>query len=95
MVQETRKEESQKGESGKYVGVMRILVYDSINQQCSVDRGGREESMENLPGPQDGGKAIQQNNGLLCPALPSLAQHFLATSASPATTYIVIQQKKK
>lgn len=32
--------------------------------------------MENLPGPQDGGKAIQQNNGLLCPTLLSLAQYF-------------------
>lgn len=40
-------------------------MYDSINQQRSV----REGSMENLPGPQDGGKAIQQNNRLLCPTL--------------------------
>lgn len=32
--------------------------------------------MENLLGPQDGGKAIQQNNGLLCPALLSLSQYF-------------------
>lgn len=43
--------------------------------------------MENLPGPQDGGKAIQQNNGLLCPALLSLSQDFSATSASSGPTH--------
>lgn len=51
--------------------------------------------MENLPGPQDGGKAIQQNNGLLCPTLPSLSQDFfLATSASSGPTYKVIHPTK-
>lgn len=40
-------------------------MYDSINQQRSRSEG----SMENLPGPQDGGKAIQQNNRVLCPTL--------------------------
>lgn len=37
---------------------------------------GRERSMENLLGPQDRGKAIQQNNGLLCPTLLPLSQYF-------------------
>lgn len=70
-------------------------MYDSINQQCAVNKGGSERSMENLPGPQDGGKAIQQNNGLLCPTLLSLAQDFLATSASTAATYKVHHPKRK
>lgn len=30
------------GEFGKYVGVMSILMYDSINQQSAVNKGGRE-----------------------------------------------------
>lgn len=36
----------------------------------------RERSMENLLGPQDGGKAIQRNNGLLCLTPLSLSQYF-------------------
>lgn len=42
-----------KSKFGKCVGVMSILMYDSINQQCAVNKGGSERSMENLPGPQD------------------------------------------
>lgn len=36
-----RKKVGRKGEFGKYVGVMSILMYDSINQQSAVNRGGR------------------------------------------------------
>lgn len=36
-----RKKGGRKGEFGKYVGVMSILMYDSINQQSAVSRGGR------------------------------------------------------
>lgn len=37
-----RKEERKNEEFGKYVGVMSILMYDSINQQSAVSTGGRE-----------------------------------------------------
>lgn len=41
--------------------------------------------MENLLGPQDGGKAIQKNNGLLCPTLLSLSQYFQLLQLPVAT----------
>lgn len=73
------------------MGVMSILMYDPINQQSEVKKGtgrekGRERSMENLPGPQDRGKAIQQNNGLLCPHSATSISIFSATSASSVCT---------
>lgn len=42
--------------------------------------------MENLLGPQDRGKAIQQNNGLLCPTLLPLSQYFQRLQL-PLSTY--------
>lgn len=52
--------------------------------------------MENLLGPQDGGKAIQQNNGLLCPTLLSLSQDFQLLPLVPSIhIHIVLHLKTK
>lgn len=56
---------------------------------------GEREVHGDLPGPADGVKANQQNNGLLCHTLPSLSQEFLATSASSAPTYKVTHPHQK
>lgn len=65
------------GEFGKNVEVMSILMYDSINQQCSVNRGGGKESVGNRNRPQDGSRTFQQNNGLLCTPISAYLSLFL------------------
>lgn len=51
--------------------------------------------MEILPGPQDGGEVIRQNNGRLCSPVLSLSQDFSATSASSASTYEALHSKNE
>lgn len=48
---------------------------------------------EDLPGPQDRGRNIQQNNGLLYPAPLPLPSSFSATSAPSASTCTALELK--